>query len=72
MSLKINSGKGSSPKAAPTPPSRASYVLGSRPGQLRANPVPRIKPVDGQTMYGKGANPANPAGASFGNTGQTG
>ena len=71
MAFKINAGK-SSPKSVPNPPERPSFVLGSRPGSLRAPPVPRIKPgPPGTTQYGK-ANLGNPAGASFGNTGQTG
>lgn len=68
-SMRINAAK-SGPKAVPTPPTRANFVLGSRPPDLRA---PRIKPLAaGTTQYGKGANLGNPAGASFGDTGQTG
>jgi hypothetical protein len=68
MTLRINSGK-SGPKAAPTPPDRASFVLGSRPPDLRA---PRIKPMAASTtQYGK-TQTGNPAGASYGNTGDTG
>ena len=54
------------------PPMRPSFVLGSRPGTLRANPVPRIKPMAGQTNYGKQNGQSNPAGAGFGDTGMTG
>jgi len=76
---KINAGKGGH-KSVPTPPSRASFVLGSRPQTLRAAPPPRIKPALGMTQYGKTAggglggpgNMSNPAGASFGDTGQNG
>lgn len=57
------------PKAVSQPTIRPSFVLGSRPGYLRAPPVPRIKPMAASTtQYGK-AGQANPAGASFGNTG---
>jgi hypothetical protein len=70
---KISAKAGS--RSVPTPPQRASFVLGSRPSQLRANPVPRIKPQFGVTQYGKspagGGGPGNPAGASAGDTGQT-
>ena len=44
------------PKAAPTPGERPSFVLGSRPPSLRAKPpgeAGRIKPLTGQTQYGK-------------------
>ena len=72
MALAIRAGK--APKAAPTPPQRASFVLGSRPGSLRAAPPPRIKPGPANTTnYAKvpAADP-NPVGASFGNTAMTG
>jgi len=66
--LSIKSGtKG--PKKTPTPGIRPSYVLGSRPENLRMNPpVARIKPLQNQTQYGKIA--ANPAGAVAGPMGQ--
>ena len=49
---------------------QSPFVIGSRPGVLRAPPIPRIKPAAGSTtQYGK-LPPANPAGASFGDTGQ--
>ena len=60
--------KSTTPKSAPSPGERPNYVLGSRPPALRqkppgstaANPgAPRIKPMTGQTQYGKGA-PAAP------------
>jgi len=59
------------PKSVPIP--NQKFVLGSRPPGLRS---PRIKPLQGQTQYGK--TPAVPAmqaqnnpfasGAGFGNT----
>lgn len=60
----------SGPKSVPMS-TKPSWVLGSRPPGLRA---PRIKPVNGQTMYGKSAGPrqANLAGSSFGDTGDEG
>ena len=57
------------PSKVATPGIRPSYVLGSRPANLRMNPpVARIKPMQGQTDYGKIAS--NPAGASAGPMGQ--
>jgi len=57
-------------KKVSTPPSR-EFVLGSRPPGLRAPAIQRIKPAAASTtQYGKIA-PANPAGASAGDTGQT-
>lgn len=71
MAMRVKVG-GKGPTSVPTPPQRPSFVLGSRPGSLRAPPVPRIKPgAANTTQYGK-VNIGNPAGASFGNTGQTG
>jgi hypothetical protein len=52
----------------PNVPERASFVLGSRPPDLRGPPIQRIKPQQGVTNYGKIA--ANPAGVSAGTTGQ--
>lgn len=71
MAFSIKAGKGGR-KSVPTPGIRPSYVLGSRPETMRANPVPRIKPVLRQTDYGKTApNVPNPAGASSGLVGNT-
>lgn len=71
MAFKVGSVK-SGPKTVGTPPARPSFVLGSRPPDLRA---PRIKPMTGQTQYGKtsGISPRsfNAGGAGFGNTAQT-
>ena len=55
-------------KSVPSPGKAPSWVLGSRPGTLRAAPVPRIKPASASTTdYGKPITP-NPAGASPGDT----
>jgi len=55
-------------KSVPSPGKAPSWVLGSRPGTLRASPVPRIKPAAASTTdYGKPITP-NPAGASPGDT----
>lgn len=63
------------------PPSRASFVLGSRPGALRSPSLGRntgisIKPQEGVTQYGKqfAANSGVPniGGVGFGNTAKTG
>ena len=55
-------------KSVPSPGKAPSWVLGSRPGTLRAAPVPRIKPAAASTTdYGKPIMP-NPAGASPGDT----
>ena len=55
-------------KSVPSPGKAPSWVLGSRPGTLRASPVPRIKPAAASTIdYGKPITP-NPAGASPGDT----
>jgi len=71
MAFKVGSIK-SGPKTVGTPPARPSFVLGSRPPDLRA---PRIKPLSGQTQYGKsqglGPRPFNASGAGYGDTGQT-
>ena len=70
VGLGIRAPKGG-PKSVAQPTDRPSFVLGSRPGYLRAPPVPRVKPAAASTtQYGK-AGQANPAGASFGNTGLT-
>jgi hypothetical protein len=73
MALKVGVGKVKGPA---TPPGRASFALGSRPATLRApTPGPRIKPAaPNTTNYAKSLAPVNPnpAGASFGSTGQTG
>jgi hypothetical protein len=53
----------------PAPPMRASFIPGSRPPDLRAPAIQRIKPMTGQTQYGK--LDGNIAGANSGNTGQT-
>jgi hypothetical protein len=48
--------KGPLPSKAPTPGARPSFVLGSRPPSLRQAPpggAARIKPMTGQTQYGK-------------------
>ena len=50
--------KGSLPTKAPTPGARPKFVLGSRPPSMRqAAPgsAARIKPMTGQTQYGKAA-----------------
>jgi hypothetical protein len=62
---------GGSHKSVPTPGASPSWVLGSRPPDLRA---PRIKPLSsgpGTRQYGKGmqAGTPNPGGAGFGQTG---
>ena len=55
-------------KSVPSPGKAPSWVLGSRPGTLRAAPVPRSKPASASTTdYGKPITP-NPAGASPGDT----
>ena len=55
-------------KSVPSPGKAPSWVLGSRPGTLRASPVPRIKPAAASTTdFGKPITP-NPAGASPGDT----
>jgi hypothetical protein len=60
--------KGSSTVKGPKAP---PFVIGSRPGALRAPPIPRIKPgAASTTQYGKNPATPNPAGASFGDTGQ--
>lgn len=41
-------------KGVRTPPQHPSFLLGSRPGSLRAPPVPRIKPMPAERNYGKG------------------
>jgi hypothetical protein len=57
-------------KGAPMPHNQA-FALGTRPQSLRAQTPLRIKPAAASTtQYGK-LPPPNPAGASFGNTGQT-
>lgn len=60
---------GTKPKKVATPPVRASLVPGSRPPDLRAPAIQRIKPMAGQTQYGKAGVP-NPAGAVAGPMGQ--
>lgn len=55
--LSITSTK-AGPKSAPTPPSRANFVLGSRPPDMYA---PRIKPLDAQRQYGKQPGQTTPA-----------
>ena len=55
-------------KSVPAGAKSPSWVLGSRPGTLRAAPVPRIKPAAASTTnYGKPITP-NPAGAGPGDT----
>ena len=55
-------------KSVPEGSKAPSWVLGSRPGTLRAAPVPRIKPAAASTTdYGKPITP-NPAGAGPGDT----
>jgi len=56
----------------PTPPIRANFVPGSRPPGLRAPAIQRIKPMAGQTQYGKPGLTGNIASASGGNTSQLG
>lgn len=68
--LAIKGGK-SGPKSVPTPPQRASFVLGSRPAGMRAPPVPRIKPVLANREYGKATAAPQAPGAGFGDTGMT-
>jgi len=58
------------PKKVPTPPERAQFVLGSRPPGLRAPAIQRIKPMAGQTNYGK-VTPDPTGSVTAGNTGQT-
>ncbi len=48
--MAISTGK-SGPKSVPSPSN--SFVLGSRPGSLRAPTPGRIKPLNNQTQYGK-------------------
>jgi hypothetical protein len=57
-------------KKVGTPPGR-EFVLGSRPPDLRAPAIQRIKPMAGQTQYGKSLEQSTPAGANAGDTGQT-
>jgi hypothetical protein len=62
-------------KVTASGPGRTPFVLGSRPGDLRAQEPgsTRIKPLTGVTQYGKGqggALQANPSGLSAGDTGQ--
>lgn len=64
----IKAGKGGR-KSVPVEPARASFILGSRPPDVREPAPPRIKPALGQRQYGKGLAPANPG---SGNTGLTG
>ncbi len=55
-------------KSVPSVGKAPSWVLGSRPGTLRAAPVPRIKPASASTTdYGKPITP-NPGGAGPGDT----
>lgn len=54
------------PKSVPKASARPSFIMGSRPTSLRA-PLPgaegpRIKPMEGQTQYGKPAAPSGVAG----------
>jgi hypothetical protein len=70
--LSIGAPKGGIKKVG-TPANR-EFVMGSRPPALRATTPPapmRIKPMDGQTQYGKSPASDLPSGASAGNTGQT-
>ena len=53
-----------------SPGKAPSWVLGSRPEVLRQQPIQRIKPLKGQTDYGK--IQANPAGIKAGPMGQGG
>jgi len=63
----VRTGKGG-PKSVPTPGIRPQMVLGSRPPTMRSPALPnpmtgsmRIKPLAGQTQYGKTPMPP-PAG----------
>jgi hypothetical protein len=58
---------GSSSKIA-GPKERPNFVLGSRPATLRAPTPQRIKPMTGQTQYGK-QDQGDVAGSGFGDTG---
>ena len=59
----LSVGRTAKTSKVPTPPERASFVLGSRPPDLRGPPIQRIKPQQGQTNYGKiQANPSGIAG----------
>ena len=69
MALGVSAPKGG-PKAVAAPSIRPSFVLGSRPGSLRAAPPPRIKPAAASTtQYGK--VPIGNGSGSAGNTGLT-
>lgn len=59
--------KASKPKSAGSPPDR-EFVLGSRPPDVYS---PRIKPLQGQTQYGKSADPARQSNISGVNSGLT-
>jgi hypothetical protein len=68
MAITVKAGK---PKTVGTDTSR-EFVLGSRPPDVYS---PRIKPLTGQTQYGKSADPArqsNITGISSGRTNQPG
>ena len=65
--MAFKGGRVTGPKGGKAPP----FVIGSRPAALRAPPIPRVKPGPANaTQYGK-QDVGNPAGASFGNIGQT-
>ena len=57
-------------KQVKEPGKAPSWVLGSRPPDIRQQPLQRIKPQQGITQYGKIA--ANPAGVKAGPMGQGG
>lgn len=58
---------GKAPKKMPAATERPSYVLGSRPEQLRAPMVPNIKPGPASTtQYGKPRSNKPTSGVGFG------
>lgn len=72
MAFSVKTGK-SAPKGVPSPPSRPSFALGTRPPDLRSQPIQRVKPMAGQTQYGKTQGfPPNVGGAGPGDTGRSG
>lgn len=72
MAFAVKTGK-SAPKSVPTPPSRPNFALGTRPPDLRSEPIQRVKPMLGQRQYGKTAGFQPNAGkAGPGDTGMTG